>query len=111
GERIAYLPSVGLCIAAASLVALLLDALRRRGDVALRVGRSVLVLVFIALCIVAAARNRKYASNDDLYHDMVKTAPDSARAWYQIAELERQQGNLDAAVADYQHSATIMPDF
>lgn len=117
-ERLLYLPSAGLAIAAAHLLSGLLAALeRRRREVGLVVARGALIAVVFVLLVAHWQRNQVYASPETLYRDMVRTAPDSARAWYQRGELERQhalEGDrqaLNAAAFDFRRAMEILPEF
>lgn len=117
GERLAYLPTVGLALAAAALLDALLRFMAARGDVALRAARTVLVALLVVFAVVSAIRNNAYASHDALYADMMKHAPDSARGFYQYAELQRKKkadktgGDLAVAIENYKNAIAIMDDF
>ncbi len=117
GERLVYLPSVGLSLLAAGLLTAILRQLEAKGDVPARVMKSVMIVGLVALCILTWSRNAKYKSIDVLYNDMVKTAPDSARAYYQRGELERKKASegyresLTAAAYDFRRATEIMKRF
>jgi tetratricopeptide (TPR) repeat protein len=114
-ERVLYLPSVGLSIAGGALIGGLLGVLeRRRGETAgvlHRVARSLCVVLLLVLAVTVAFRNRAYASRDTLFEDMVRTAPESARGYYQRGELSRSNGLPQAAINDFRTAIRIMPDF
>lgn len=117
GERLTYMPSVGLSLAAAAGLAAMLAWCQRRSEPLGRVARAVMIFGLCVLGFATVMRNRVYASNETLYTDMVKTAPESARAHYQHGELERGKhyegtgGDLLRAVADFRQALHIMPDF
>ncbi|MFG0317238.1 MAG: tetratricopeptide repeat protein [Planctomycetota bacterium JB042] len=117
GERLLYLPTVGLSVAAAVLLDRLLSRMKAKGDTAHGVVRGLIVAVVVAFVLATQFRNAKYRSIDTLYRDMVVTAPDSARAWYQRGELARKQAyegsreSLGAAASDFGRAVRIMPEF
>ena len=117
GERLCYMPSVGLALAVAAGVAALLAWCHRRSEALARVTRAVMIFVLVILSVATLMRNRVYASNATLYKDMVETAPESARAHYQHGELQRRKhyegsgGDLLRAVNDFRDAVKIMPDF
>ncbi len=117
GERLLYLPSVGLCLAAGALLDGALRFAAARSEVAARVARGVFWAVLVVLCLATYARNRKYQSIDVLYEDMVETAPQSARAYYQRGELERKRGaaghreSFSLSAYDFRKAIEILPEF
>jgi protein O-mannosyl-transferase len=117
GERLTYLPSVGLALAAGVLLSNLLGWLDRKSDAAVRAARATLTALLVVLAILCAIRNRAYATQDSLYTDMVKTAPGSARAWYMFGENERRKhveeksGDIARAIDAYERAIKIWPIF
>lgn len=116
-ERILYLPTVGLALAAGALLSQLLGWLERKSDAAVRATRAILVSLLVVFAILCAVRNRVYASQDSLCVDMVKSAPNSARAHYMFGENERRKrveekaGDIARAVSSYQRAIEIWPNF
>lgn len=115
GERLLYLPSVGLCIAMAVVFDQIAAALGARNETLRAAGRGAFIVLVIVAGIRTANRNPAYASNGKLYSDMPETAPDSSRGYFQRAEYERgrpkKDRNLNAAIADYKESIRIWPEF
>lgn len=117
GERLLYLPSVGLAIAAAVALDGLLSRMKAKGGAGFGVVRGLIAAALIVCVVLIWSRNAKYRSIDTLYQDMVKTAPESARAWYQRGELARKQAyegsreSLSAAAYDFKRATDIMPEF
>lgn len=111
GERLLYTPTAGLCLAAAALLVQLRRAAERRGEVVVRVLRTVMLVALIGLSVRAVARAGVYESNDRLYANMVETAPESARAYYQRGEMYRGRKDLSAAAQDFRRAIEILPEF
>ncbi|MBI4879238.1 MAG: hypothetical protein HY812_06210 [Planctomycetes bacterium] len=117
GERLLYLPSIGLCLAAGALLDAALRLAAARSEVAARAARGVFWAVLVVLSVVTAGRNSKYQSIEVLYNDMVETAPQSARAYYQRGELERKLGaeghreSFSLAAYDFRKAIEILPEF
>lgn len=116
-ERILYLPTVGLALAAGVMLSQLLGWLEKRSDAAVRATRAILVSLLVVFAILCAVRNRVYATQDALCTDMVKTAPNSARAHYMFGENERRKrveekaGDIARAISAYQRAIEIWPNF
>jgi protein O-mannosyl-transferase len=79
-ERLAYLPSAGLCLVLGLAIAGAADQreLSRRRRVAL----AVIAVLFGAR---AAVRNTIWRSDDALFANSIRTSPRSAKAWYNDA--------------------------
>ena len=112
GERLLYLPTVGLSIAAAVGIERLIAGAAKKGGAAPGLVRGLSVALMIGFLVLTWMRNAKYRDADTLYVDMVETAPDSARAHYQRGELARKhayQGSresLSAAAYDFKRVVT-----
>ncbi len=106
-ERLAYLPSAGLCLAAGTLLsggAATLAALApsRRAILAAA------VLLFSARSIV---RNAAWWSDEGLFLNLVRTAPDSAKAHYDIAYVWAGAGQFERARDQYEEATDIYEDY
>ncbi|HEV2062921.1 MAG TPA: hypothetical protein VGS00_00035 [Thermoanaerobaculia bacterium] len=77
-ERLAYLPSAGLCLV---LGALLAGAASDLAGVS-RARRSALLAVTLLFAGRAAVRNTVWRTDEALFSNSVRTAPRSAKAWY-----------------------------
>lgn len=116
-ERILYLPTVGLALVAGVLLSRLLDYLARKSDGAVRAARAILISLLVVFAILCATRNRVYATQNSLCTDMVKTAPNSARAHYMFGENERRKrveekaGDIARAISSYNRAIEIWPNF
>lgn len=115
GERLLYLPSVGLCIALAVVLDRIGAALGARNESLRAAARGVFIVLVIVAGVRTANRNPFYASNAKLYSNMPETAPESSRGYFQRAEYERgrpkKDRNLNVAIADYKDSIRIWPEF
>jgi Flp pilus assembly protein TadD len=103
-ERLLYLPSLGWCLAAGWLVALLA---RRRPPLALGA-------LAIVVCLFAArtwARNEDWRDEATAHAAAVRTAPDSAKTHYNRARDLIGQRRLDEAIGHLRRSIAIYPDW
>lgn len=103
-ERLLYLPSVGWCLAAGWLVAVVA---RRR----LAVGLAAAALV---VCLFAGrtwARNEDWRDDATAHVAAVRTAPDSAKTHYNRARDLIAQRRLDDAIRHLERSVVIYPDW
>jgi tetratricopeptide (TPR) repeat protein len=108
GERFAYLPSAGFCIAAAALLTRPLPApgsLRRLPMAAL----AILWLVLLGGLLVR--RNADFKSDLSLSEVAVRRDPGNARAWFLLGGALRQQGRVEEAEAAFRRSAAGNPPF
>ena len=106
-ERLAYLPSVGLCLIAASWItggASELSALSRRRAASL----AALALFWGARSVV---RNPVWASDEALFTNMVRVSPDSAKAHYDFAYMSAENGRPRRALEHYVRAVEIYPGY
>ncbi len=104
GERLAYLPSAGLCL----LAALLWIRAEKRQR---RIAWSVLILVLIAFAARTALRNRDWRDNFTLFQAAERAAPANASIHDGLAGEYQRRGDWDAAYAQTQATIQIYPDF
>jgi tetratricopeptide (TPR) repeat protein len=99
-DRLAYAPSIFVCLA----LALLLARVRPRGA-------GVAGVAVLALFFGWQARARAAVWKDELtlFRDEVRTAPESAKAHANLGDALRQHGELAEAVAEYQRALEIYP--
>jgi protein O-mannosyl-transferase len=102
GERLAYSPSIMVCL-------LLSYGAWQAG---LRLGRSV-VACFIALLLVfgglTIARNRTWADELTFFRAQTESAPNSAKAHYGLGAALAFSGNDREAVTEYEKAIAIFP--
>ncbi len=106
-ERLAYLPSAGLCLMAASWIvgrAPDFEALSRRRAGAL----AAVVLLFAARTLV---RNPVWASDAALFTNMVRVSPASAKAHYDFAYMSADSRHPEAALDHYTRATRIYPGY
>lgn len=104
-ERLAYAPSIFVCLLA-SLGAWSLA--RHVGTRAIVVAIGLCTLAGLALTV---AQNRVWRDESSLYRDQVRTAPDSAKSHLNLAQNLVAAGDLAAAAAEYETSLRIAPDY
>jgi Tfp pilus assembly protein PilF len=103
-ERLLYLPSVGWAL----LVGLAFDQLLRTARY-----RSICTVV-LGLIVVAFAsrtwlRNEDWRDNDALFASTARSAPNSAKAQYNLGSSLQESGATAAAVAQYERALSIAP--
>lgn len=112
GERLTYLPGVGLFFVFAGIVH---EALRSRtGTLRLpvAVGASCLVLLLFVFCVPAAAlRTHAWSSNRALFEQASRDQPASFRVWTGLGEALMNEGRLDDAKAALERSLAIHDGF
>ncbi len=99
GERLAYLPSLGLCL----LGALLLTKLRRPLPVL-----TAIVLLYAGRTVI---RNHDWKDADTFYPRLVETSPNSAKAHYFLGALLASRGLDPAAIDEYDQAVAIFPAY
>jgi hypothetical protein len=111
GERLFYLPSVGLCW----LAGLIMAALWRRFDAPRprRVLFAAMALMMVVLGSVGAAYTRVWRNDLTLYDYAVRVAPDNVRMRYFLAHrlLLDAPERREEAVAHLSHAIKILPGF
>jgi tetratricopeptide (TPR) repeat protein len=106
-ERLAYLPSAGFCLAAASWI-----AGRAPGFESLSRRRAaVLVAVALAYAARSFARNPVWASDEALFTDMVRVSPRSAKAHYDFAYMSSDLKRWRPALEHYEKAIEIYPRY
>ncbi len=107
GERVAYLPSAGLCLALASVLAgaagslSSLPAGRRRASAAI-------ALLFAGR---TAVRNAVWWTDSSLFASSLADAPDSAKAQYNWAFIRAEAGDRETAVRHYTRAIRLYPNY
>jgi len=108
GERLAYLPSAGLCLLVAAVwTRLLAGPLQKRGQT---VGLALLLITVGALGVRTVVRNRDWRSNLTLFAAAVRAAPDSAKAHLNLASAYRNEKQLDLARGEFEAVLRIYPN-
>jgi protein O-mannosyl-transferase len=104
GERLAYLPSAGFCVIAGAWIAGAGEAISPRRAAAL----AAVTLLFAARTIV---RNPAWTSDESLFTNLVRVAPDSAKAHYDFAYMSADTGRPKIALEHYARATEIYPGY
>ena len=104
GERLAYLPSAGLCL----LVALIGIRLENYNQ---RLALLVLAVMVLALGTRTVFRNRDWKDNFTLFSAAVRVVPGSAKAHALLGLECLRRGQLDSARSELRIAVRIFPDF
>lgn len=99
GERLAYVPSLGVAL----LLAILLAGSRHWKP----------ILIGLALLFAArtAVRNLDWLNPDRFYTKMVETSPNSAKVYYFYGILRAARGDDLGAIQAYDHAIAIFPAY
>lgn len=106
-ERLAYLPSAGLCLAAGSLAAGAAEGWRALAPRR----RAVLAALTLVLSARAVVRNSVWWGDDALFWNLVRTSPDSAKAHYDIAYVLADEKQYRRARDEYEEATEIYEDY
>ena len=101
-ERLLYLPSVGWVLLAALAFDYTLRTPRYRS-----IGIATLVLVVITFGARTWARNEDWKDNPTLFESTAQSAPNSAKAQYNLGFALQEIGADAAAVAQYERALSI----
>ena len=99
GERLAYVPSLGLAL----LLAILLARSRH--------WKTVLVVVALAFGARTVVRNLDWLNPDRFYTKMLETSPNSAKAYYFYGILRAARGDDLGAIQAYDRAIAIFPAY
>jgi protein O-mannosyl-transferase len=109
GERLAYLPSAGLCLLLAAVwTRLYAQPLQRREQT---LALAVVVIMVGALGVRTVIRNRDWRSNLTLFTAAVHAAPGSAKARMNLASAYRNEKRLDLARDEFEAVLRIYPNY
>ena len=97
-ERYSYVPSIGLFYILGQWLAGLYDTKKRKMSMTLFAG---VVLLF---SIITWNRIGIWKEDRLLFNDMIETYPEVYYGYWLRGNLEKKEGNLDAAIADYSES-------
>ena len=108
GERLAYLPSAGLCLLLAAVwTQLFAGPLQKRGQT---LALAVLLVTVGALGARTVVRNRDWRSNLTLFAAAVRATPHSAKAHLNMASAYRNEKQLDLARGEFDAVLRIYPN-
>jgi tetratricopeptide (TPR) repeat protein len=103
-ERLLYLPSVGWTL----LVAVGIDGLLRTPRYR-AAGTALALLIVFAFAARTWARNEDWKDDPALFASMARSAPNSAKAQYNLGIALRERGAQAAAVARFEQALAIAP--
>jgi protein O-mannosyl-transferase len=106
-ERLAYLPSAGICLAAGSLFGrgvpdgFPLSVPRRRA----------LGAILVLLSLRSVVRNAAWWTDVGLFQNLIATAPESAKAHYDLAYAAADRERDALALAEYDRAIALYHDY
>jgi tetratricopeptide (TPR) repeat protein len=106
-ERLAYLPSAGLCLAGGALLAGGVGSLAELAPTR----RRILAAAALLLSVRAVVRNAAWWSDEGLFLNLVRTAPGSAKAHYDIAYIWAEARQYERAREQYERATDIYEDY
>jgi tetratricopeptide (TPR) repeat protein len=109
-ERYLYIPIIGFCLAAASV---LHGACRKALNLPAAAELASLTVVLAIVSVYATAtiaRNRDWKDGLTLWSKTVKQSPASGIAHGSLGRAYQEQGLLDQAIAEYRQAIKIMPN-
>ncbi len=109
GERLFYLPSVGLCMLLACAITALHDRLQPAGAK----GVQIMIAVFAMVCLLFAARtidrNRDWKSDFVLYANDVRVTPTNAKIHLKLGYNYLERKEHDVALAHFDKAIAVYP--
>ncbi len=103
-DRLAYLPSAGLLLAAAGLAAAV-------PGFSSGFRAAVLGVVLVTYAAATVARNEVFHDDERLFGEMVRQVPRSARAWYNVASVAAGRGETVAARSSLEKAVALFPRY
>jgi len=104
GERLFYLPTLGLCLAGGVGLDRALGRFGRRASLAI-------AAVGVIWVVVIVRQSAVWATPIALFEHSVAAQPQSARARMELATAYGQAGHTSAALEQFRAAATIMPEY
>jgi tetratricopeptide (TPR) repeat protein len=108
GERLAYLPSAGLCLLLAAVWTQLFAGSRQKREQTLAL--ALLILAVGALGARTVVRNRDWRNDLTLFTAAVRASPGSAKAHLNLASAYRNEKQLDLAGGEFETVLRIYPN-
>jgi len=107
-ERLLYLPSFGLCLAAGALIA----TLPARGAPRRTAGAACAVALVLAVPLAARSwgRSADWFDQRSLFEAAARTSPRSALVQVNLGSIYQAEGRLEEAEAAYRRAIGIAPD-
>jgi protein O-mannosyl-transferase len=76
-----------------------------------RLPLAALAAVLVALGAATAVRNADFRSALRIWQDTVDKRPENARAWGELGDAWKEQGNAASAIGCYERALALKPDF
>ena len=108
GERLAYLPSAGICLLAALIWMRLFTAAGEKRQQTWAV--ALFVIAVSVLGVRTIVRNRDWKDNRTLFAAAVHASPNSAKAQNNLALLYMNERQLDLAQSEFEAVLRIYPE-
>jgi cytochrome c-type biogenesis protein CcmH/NrfG len=106
GERLMYLPLLGLCIVTGHII----DQAYRIKSRVINIGFTIIfAVVFIAFALLTIRRNQDWSNAFTLWNSTIKTHPLSFRAYHNRANEWMDRKELEKAKADLKTAIRICP--
>ncbi len=109
GERLAYLPSAGICLLAAAVWARLFAEAERKDQQKWAV--AVLAAVVALLGARSIFRNRDWKDNETLFASAIRAVPNSAKAHNNLGLLYLNERQQDRAQREFETVLRIYPGY
>ena len=107
-EHHLYLPAAGFC----AFFAWLLEKGLLRGQPARRyLGYGIILLILVVYGTITVDRNRDWRDGKTLWSKTIMTAPNCARAHYNLGTICLKQGELESATREFEEALRIMPGY
>jgi tetratricopeptide (TPR) repeat protein len=105
-ERFLYLPIIGLCLAAAHMVAAVLGKTRR-----LKPLMAFIVAFLAIMSLLSVQRSKDWSSGYALASSALRTCPQSAHIRYGMGRQYAERGELDQALKEFELALSIDPAY
>ena len=112
GERLLYLPSVGLCLLMGILWSRLTLSLHNAGSRALlNAIRAAAILILALLAYRTVLRNEDWKDERSLWGSAAKVVPQSAKVWWNLGKHLADSGRHVDAMRKYENALRIYPTY
>jgi hypothetical protein len=110
-ERNLYLPSIGIFVAAVSLLEAVISKLAsRRSNLATALLKSTCVVLAAGLLIATVGRNRVYANEVTFWSDAARKSPRKARPHNNLGYALYEAGDVDRALSEFRIALSLDPE-
>jgi len=112
-ERCLYLPSIGFCIIAASIILNFAKLLSKKysSSIIKAITTGLVILLICSLAARTYARNAVWKNPYTLFSSIVQSSPDNSAARFQLANIYYDKGDYDSAIRFYREAILLEPDY